>query len=84
MAKQGDILYQIEGTTLKPVHVRVVNDVPRETPEGESYPDVILTTEDGEGNVESNYASNYLTIPYLADVEATLAGCSAPVERPKS
>lgn len=72
MPRRGDTVYALEQTGYVPVKVLEVKETERQAPDGEVFTDTLVTVQDQEGRTQSDYASHFNQIPFLADIESLL------------
>ena len=81
MPRPGEIVYAL--TTkgdLEPVRIKGTQDVPRTTPDGEAFPDTILTVENEKHREYKNFSYHFQFVPYIPAIEEDLA---ASIRQPR-
>ena len=78
MPRKGDIVYALEQTGYVPVTVVEVKDTDRQAPDGEVFSDTLVTVRDQDGRTQSDYASHFNQIPFLAEIENLLEAQVVP------
>jgi hypothetical protein len=67
------ILYALSpGGDLEPVVVKSSREVARSSPNGEKFPDTILTVEDSRRQRFSDYAHRFQYVPFITEIEEEL------------
>jgi hypothetical protein len=74
MPNSGDILYAIDSLGLMPVTVTHAQEVEQKLPSGETYSETMVSVQNRSGQVQHNYAGNFTFVPYIPDMEISLAG----------